>query len=750
MKYLYLTFAILFILQFPSYSQISYGGSPHFVKTNQLRLFSNQAFFQMPSFDLDSILMEDSLDQDETYRSYRFAHKFMTDIEKKRDAQLVVLADGTKVWTLTIQSSGAYSLNFLMENVSFPEGGKLFVYNADYSHVIGSFDWRNVSDSGVLPIQPVAGETIIIEYSEFVDSEFEGNFNITEVNHDYRDFLRREPATDRSNHACMPDVLCEDVNPAFVRSTVLLMIDGTYACSGTLLNNTEENDEPYVLTAVHCLTTNISISKNLEYYNDMAKTVVAFFNYDRTACGTNMKGTMEMSVSGAVSPVIFEKRDVALLRLNDIPPAHYNVYYAGWTLSTSPNESPYYTTHHPQATVKKYGMSDNALTAHLLTISNPTYTFASYAHWKVNGWTVGSTDNGSSGSPLFNKDGLLVGGLTGGNSYCSGTGPNGSADYYFSFAKAWAADNYSMGNLKTYLNPNNKNITSCSGYDPHKSDPIIRLNSIDYQSADLVSSMERNSTAYVFGGNNTTGATEFAEAFYAEEDTELMGAYLLIPAIGRGQLNNIKISIYTGMESPEQKIKEYTFNPSYMAYFPSSEDFEYKDKTTGTVGTENFVRFDNLRVKGNFFISYQVNASSSSSFRVYNTVYTNAEDNTAWIKAVNEEWVTATNYPSFGKPTSLAIIALVSNNKDSGIELPGSLRQEVPFYYDPISSVLKMKSVDFNSGYIKIYSITGQLIEDHKLLSGKDQYTLTRLKKGSVNIVKIRMNDSYYTMKIIS
>jgi hypothetical protein len=71
------------------------------------------------------------------------------------------------------------------------------------------------------------------------------------------------------------------------------------------------------------------------------------------------------------------------------------------------------------------------------------------------------TYGGSSGSPIFNQDGLIVGTLTGGGSYCST--PN-SPDYYGKFSYHW--DKYAQ-KFQTYLDPDTTGTLVLQGYDPN-------------------------------------------------------------------------------------------------------------------------------------------------------------------------------------------------------------------------------------------------------------------------------------------
>ena len=460
-------------------AQISYGGKPLFLdapslsSSSFLKSSESAGFITMPAFNLDSVRRSDTMNRENMRRDFPFAYKFHTHIERGKDGNEWTLTDGTRVWQVGIHSQGAYSINLLFTEYHVPEGAKLFLYNADHSYIIGAFDHRNNSPSGVLPVRPVAGESIIIEYSEPVDAAFPGQLVIGEVNHDYRDILRREPADDLTEgtslptgyYDCMPDVLChEEVDEATIRSTLLLMVNGTTAGTATLLNNTANDGTPYVLTAAHCL--NGDRKRDWDYYATQAQTIIVFFNYQRPVCGTSMKATEEMSIATAYLRAAIEEKDIVLLELPEKPPYYYNAYYAGW--SKNIDAKPYTNIHHPQAAVKKYGFYDDNLT--WTTFSHTL--FDTNSHLRMAKWTIGSTAPGSSGSPLFNADRLVIGGLSGGYSLCGTPDPTGTHDYFFALAQGWETSN-PANQLKTYLDPKNTGASSMEGMDPNRENPLL-------------------------------------------------------------------------------------------------------------------------------------------------------------------------------------------------------------------------------------------------------------------------------------
>ena len=737
MKFFRLSGVLLCLVFTPlTFSQISHGGAPYFLQPSILRSSSGTFFIEMPAFNLDSVLKEDAINKENMRGSFQFAYKFYTHIDIN-DATPAILPDGTTVRQIGIHSAGAYSINLLLRDFDIPEGGKLFVYNSDHSYVAGSYDYRNDSPDKILPIQPVAGESIIVEYSEPANVPFKGHFVISEVNHDYRDIFRAdgEPKPDSSGFSCMPDVLCSDASGETIRSTVLLIINGGTACTGSLLNNTSGDGKPYVLTGVHCFVDdeNVAFPTDMNYYNTRAGTVVAFFNYARPVCDAsiNMKGSEEMSLAGATARAFVSRKDVALLEFTDSPPNYYNAYYAGWNTSLT-GAGKHTNIHHPNFAVKKYGMTAGAIS--LVSIF-PTL-FDSGSFWKVPYWTIGSTYFGSSGSPLFDENNLVIGGLTGGNSGCTGTSPDGQADYFSVLGLSWTTAD-SINQLKTYLDPENTGVSQYQGMDPNQENPVIRLANADYTGGDSLITSKLTDNGYVFG-TSSLSTMEFAEEFTVANPVEFFGAYFLLPPITFNSSSlPVTVYVYTGDSSPEIKIDSIRFLPQYTCY--SADTFPQIDKTLNTAPTENFVKFNNpLKLTARkFYISYSIDPTATQ-FCVYNTKFQDAsQSNTAWVKTATG-WVTADAYNYFApRKTSLAIQPLLRNweNFDLIETPPGS--NNIEFFYERSGRILTLKEPLNTQGQAAVYSVSGQLLEKTPIASGQTTVVLREQPKGTIGVVRI-------------
>jgi hypothetical protein len=371
------------------------------------------------------------------------------------------------------------------------------------------------------------------------------------------------------------------------------------------------------------------------------------------------------------------------------------------------------------------------------------------AFWQVPFWTAGSTHEGSSGSPLFDEKQLIIGGLTGGTSRCTGVNPNGTADYFSVLGKSWETGE-SGNQLKTYLDPKNKDVLQYPGKDPNQTNPVIRLANARYTKGDMLITSELDSpnTGFVFG-NSSLPTLEFAEEFNVTGHIEIFGAYLMIPKIPSNYISGVTLSVYTGDSSPETKIYSTDFTPRYLNY-SLSQGFHQANKNLTLVPTETFVVFEkpvSVTTK-KFFISYSIDNSTNADFCVYNTKFSNdSHPNTAWLKD-NNGWIPADEYEVQIKETSLAIQPLIRKADNNQIEIV-KVPENTNFYYERSGRVLNLKEPLNNRAQIAIYSIVGQLLETIQIQAGQTAFTLYERPEGTIGIVKITSNSFSCTGKII-
>jgi hypothetical protein len=210
-------------------------------------------------------------------------------------------------------------------------------------------------------------------------------------------------------------------------------------CTGTLINNVEQDGRPFFLTAKHCNT---------------APNSIFMFNYESPDC-SNLEGALNQTIQGATVLVDWAPSDVTLMELSSPPPADYFVYYSGWNAESLPADS-VFGIHHPRGDIKKISFDHDFVTSASYTSSDTALN-----HWKVGSWEVGTTEGGSSGSPLFNRSGQVLGQLHGGVANCA----NSINDYYGRFDYSWYGLGTSSTAVRFWLDPEGTGHTQWNGFD---------------------------------------------------------------------------------------------------------------------------------------------------------------------------------------------------------------------------------------------------------------------------------------------
>lgn len=369
-----------------------------------------------------------------------------------------------RIWKLMIEVSDAIGLGLYFKDFDLPAGGEMFVYSADMKHVIGAFTSHNNHSSGLFATQVVKGDKIIVEYSEPFLSPEEARFTISEVLYVYLPMLfPGDKSFDLKNSGkCQVNTSCTEGNEwrNQIKSVVKILIKSGYStfwCSGALLNTTSQDYEPYILTADHCAKSN---SGNYASVDDVLQWVF-YFQYESLDCtGTVLPETKTMT--GAVkiassAPLQNNGSDFYLALLNENIPADYEPYYAGWDISGDISPSGV-SIHHPAGDVKK-------ISTYTTPLVNDQWGTNPGTHFKVN-WARtdnghGTTEGGSSGSPLFNDQGRIIGQLTGGESGCNNlAGP----DYYGKMSFSWKMNGtHDSLKLAPWLDPLNVGSSTTDG-----------------------------------------------------------------------------------------------------------------------------------------------------------------------------------------------------------------------------------------------------------------------------------------------
>jgi hypothetical protein len=357
---------------------------------------------------------------------------------------------GGRLWRLRLVSTNATDLNFGFTQFWLPKGAALYVISETDNSYQGPYTAAENNAAGELwtPVVPGAAGIIELFVPEAVTEQ--PRLVLTQVSTGYRDLfhLRKNLVTPKAE-TCEIDVVCPQASPWAneIRSVAQIQIGGTDLCTGTLIMDAPGDFRAFFLTANHCGITAAN-----------ASTVVVYWNYQSPTCGMNGLGASATNnQTGATFRASKTDVDFSLVELNHLPPTSYKVYYAGWDRSgTAPSGG--IGIHHPNGDGKCISFSSNPLTTVDSCIGTGVGT-----HWQVI-WTSGVTEQGSSGSGIWDSGTRkLAGTLSGGGSDCS---TPSDPDCYGKFSLAWASGSSPATRLKDWLDPLNTGVVSVAGSNP--------------------------------------------------------------------------------------------------------------------------------------------------------------------------------------------------------------------------------------------------------------------------------------------
>ncbi|MGM0549758.1 MAG: T9SS type A sorting domain-containing protein [Bacteroidota bacterium] len=362
---------------------------------------------------------------------------------------------GEVIKRLKISSAGAYSLGIWFETFFLTPGTTLSIFNSQGRELLGPLTHRHNKGFGSLMLQSLPGDELILEYRT-CNPEASDFLTIGSLYYDYMNLpqiLKEKSIMGYgSSGYCNVDINCKegDMWQQTKKSVCKITYNG-WLCSGTLMNNVKEDGTPYLLTANHCISSEFD-----------ANNAVFYFNYENEVCG----GTEEPvphTLSGAtlMATAPDQKLDFSLLQLSTTPPPHYDVYYAGWN-ADSATAGKGASIHHPQGDVKKI-----SLPRFEPVTGNYGAGYDDNSHWQITEWNAGTTEGGSSGSPLFDHEHRVIGDLTGGDASCS----YNYNDFYSKLNLSWDAYPDDENQLKTWLNNWNLPIVKWDGLVPFDSLP---------------------------------------------------------------------------------------------------------------------------------------------------------------------------------------------------------------------------------------------------------------------------------------
>jgi len=390
--------------------------------------------------------------------------------------------DGGFVYTVALSSPGAAALRLHFSGFRLPPATGVYLYTDD-SQVFGPYTGRGPFGDGEFWSHTLVGDSVILQLRHVgpaSDNDLRRSaFTLAGLGHIRPVFLG---GTCADNASCVVNAECSGassaVDPARNAVAAMQWISGAfiYFCTGGLVADTDNSTQiPYFLTANHCLSKDRD-AKNLEN----------FFQFT-TPCGSStncltwqqLRADYPQSLRTLGASVVSTGSgpDYTLLQLAE--PTPDGSAFLGW----NPNPVAFsdgadlYRISHPGGSPQSYSwhqVDTSATTCRSWPRGDRIYSRD----------VVGATEGGSSGSPVVNNIGQIVGQLSGAcgtnvNNVCDNTNNatvDGAFAAYYNQVSQWL-DPGSSGNQT--CTPTETTETQCSDLVDNDCDGLIDSNDPD-------------------------------------------------------------------------------------------------------------------------------------------------------------------------------------------------------------------------------------------------------------------------------
>ena len=364
-------------------------------------------------------------------------------------------ADGGFVWSAAVTSPGAAGIRLHITGLDLPRGAGLYVYNQN-GHAFGPYTGRGPLGTGELHTHTVFGDQLLLQLRG--GDRPVPAFTIEQIGVMGARFRAPRYSPDGGDVAgairnvqgafcaginadCVENAACQSssvVNTAKDAVAGMLFLSGGnyYICTGGLIADTDSSSViPYFLTANHCVGS-----------SGEASSLETYFDYETTCSNPDCDQSVYNTTGHTVGATILSTSstsDYTLMRLSSTPTTPDGVAtYLGFstTAIANSNGASLYRISHPAG-------SPQAYSEHRVDTSKPTCRSWPRGNWIYSHDTYGSTEGGSSGSPVVNSSGQVVGQLSGG----CGLNPSDSCDDTNATVDGAFAAYYSK--VATWLNP---------------------------------------------------------------------------------------------------------------------------------------------------------------------------------------------------------------------------------------------------------------------------------------------------------
>ncbi|MFW5657205.1 MAG: T9SS type A sorting domain-containing protein [Bacteroidota bacterium] len=710
MRNIITVFFLLFLISHNTDGQVSIAGKPADLKTDDLKPIT---------FIAPKELKKAEASGSRQLKKLVFAHVHQTNISPEKHGKWTHV-DGMSIWRVKLASPRAYSLNLSFSQFRLVPGVKVFLYNPERSHVLGAYSYHNNKTNKMLATSPVTGDEVIVEMQVPAGIQNYGELLINRVGHDYVDVLSffKDGQFGRSG-SCNPDVVCidKDKHQEIKNAVTRIIFNNSELCTGTLVNNTNQDGRPFILTANHCLSDSAS-----------AANAVFYFNYLSQFC-EGPDGITSKTIAGADLLATAKKIDFSLVELSQDIPDYYYPYFAGWNRALNDNEiNSTFAIHHPWGDVKKIAV-DNGRPV--------TERYSSYyeldSHWRILEWDDGTTEPGSSGGPLFNDQQQLIGDLTGGEASCL----KPINDFFTKFGMAWSYYPENYRQLKHWLDPLNSDVSYIPGFNPYKQKDVECNIVSNYGAGEQLVLTDIPGEKGYYSGHNALNVNTFAEKFISLDTVSISGTYMSIARL-RSQnktTSKVRLNVWLGDNGPETLL--------YQGDYRYNQLIENRDV---------YLEFDStLEVSGNFFIGVTLSPVNTDTFALYHTVNDIKNGALGTYVLDNNNWKDIRTWSDYTVVGGLAIKPYVCGEYRDTIIPQGEISNP-NIYPNPTNQII---TIDYQNTRLKsitktVFDAYGRVVisESTQTNDLSEKLDLQHLPSG-IYFVKFRINQQEFTKRVV-
>ena len=435
-----LAFVVLRLL--PVSSQISFGGHPSGLSA-QLAL---PAPLAIPAPDLDAVRAEDRKNPEYN----RFAVPVLVDVgidqfEWKN-------SDQRRIGIVALRCQGAEAIAIQFSAFRLARGAEVFVYSRDGKQILGAYTHDNNREGKPFLLGFVEGNEVVLEINEPASEIGEGSeLHISRLLYAYKSprassghpFQVYQGRGFGDALPCHINVNCpEAIDWQEEKSGIVRILrvfeEGAGWCTGSLINTTADDGRPLVLSAFHC-------QQGLTPIYDLWR---FDFSYEFSGCDQDTAEPPFGALLGAQPLAMRQETDFLLFELESPVPLLFQAQFNGWNRDDTHVPEQSAILHHPFGDVKKYSADHD-----------PAIIFPSPINWSNNVITPanhhfrvildeGTIESGSSGAPLFDEEGRIVGQLHGGNASC-----DQFLTYHGRLALSWEEGSVPETRLREWLDP---------------------------------------------------------------------------------------------------------------------------------------------------------------------------------------------------------------------------------------------------------------------------------------------------------